>query len=285
MILLYLATSHLACAERPLFQKGEISNPHHEDQGIVGGTNVGLLSKDAERVVLITGKINGKSYLCSGVLIANDVILTAAHCLGEPKNIKIVFGPDPVHTGAVQITKLKSFLKHKGYNPNVFIRNDLALIQTEDKKPENYKIAKLPWESSKSSYKSSILKTDTVVKVMGYGTMTGLPAKNKMDRRGEGTLRATALTLTKFSPSQDVFYADQTTGHAICFGDSGGPAFIATNTVVGVVSYNIIDDPYRPDLADADVCNYQAVFTNLIQYKNWILNGLKTLRSPTINSI
>jgi secreted trypsin-like serine protease len=271
LILLSLA----ACAERTAVQQGEILNPNSEDRGIVGGTSVAPLSKDAERTVLIIGKVKNKSSLCTGTMIADDVVLTAAHCVTDPKTIKIVFGTDPTHTGAVKITKLKSFVKHKKYNPNDVVRHDIALIQIENQKPANYKIARLPWDAPQAQ---SIFKITTPFKVMGYGTNSGFPVKNKGDLRGSGSLRTTELSIAKFSPTQDVFYADQTKGHAVCSGDSGGPAFIDDETVVGIVSYNVTDDPGNPELADDDVCNYQSVFTNVIQYKNWILGGLKAIK-------
>ncbi len=275
MILLSLA----ACAEQFKQPVGEIMTSTNDDQGIVGGRNVELLSEDAGKAVLIIGKLKDKSYLCTGSMIADDIVLTAAHCLGDPKNIKIVFGADPVNMGAEQITKLKTFVIHKNYNPKLIIRNDIALIQTEEKKPKNYQIARLPWEAQNLS---NIFKIKTSFTVMGYGTITGLPTKDKTDLRGSGTLRKTELNLTKFSLSQDVFYADQSQGRAVCFGDSGGPAFVDANTIVGMVSYNIIDDPSRPDTADEDVCNYQSVFTNIMRYKTWILGGIKSIRNLQI---
>lgn len=275
MILQMTLLSLAGCAERMGPHVGEISNANHDDVGIVGGTPLNLPDEDAERVVLIAGKIKGKSYLCTGVLIAADIVLTAAHCVSEPKNIRIIFGTDPINTGAEQITKLKSFVKHKKYNRKLAVRNDIALLQMVDEKPEDYQIARLPWDAPNAT---NILKINTVFKVLGYGTSTGLPAKNKKDLRGAGILRSTELSLAKFSAAQDVFFAEQTSGHAVCSGDSGGPALIDANTVVGVVSYNLTDDPTHPELADEDACNYQSVFTHIMQYKTWILNGLKTLR-------
>lgn len=264
-----------ACSERSVLQ-GEIPvTPMEKSTGIVGGTEATQTDKHVQHTVLITGKYaDSRFYTCTGTLIEKDIILTAAHCLGELDSMKITFGNDPVRSGAIEILKAKRILPHDKYDKAEEERNDIALIQMEGNAPEGFAPATLPWNSKRKA------DSFTSVRVYGYGITSGvLTSSGQLDTKTAGVLRTTRLILLDSPVGPDIFIADQREGHGICSGDSGGPAFIYRDVLVGVVSRAHTDDPAHPQYADDDVCNYESTFTRVDHYKTWILDGVKTLRA------
>lgn len=268
-----LLLSLSACSDRAPLQ-GEIPvTPADKSTGIVGGFEATATDKHIQHTVLITGKYpDGRFYNCTGTLIEKDIILTAAHCVGEPDSIKVTFGNNPVRSGAIEILKAKRVLPHDKFDRSKEERNDIALIQMESDAPENFTPATLPWNSQRKvdSFKS--------VRVYGYGIISGVVQGGLLDNKTAGVLRTTRLKLIDGSTAPDIFTTDQRGGHGICSGDSGGPAFIYGDVLVGVSSRGITDDPEEPQNADNDLCNYESIFTRVDHYKTWILDGVKALR-------
>lgn len=272
-----LVLLNLSACSGPAPLQGEVTTSNlDKSQNIVGGEDVDPSDEHIEHTVLITGKYEtGETFTCTGTLIDSDIILTAAHCVGEPDSMKVVFGENPVQEGAVSITKVKNVLRHKKYNKTENIRNDIALLQVGEMVPQNFAPAILPWNSPQA------LDNIDKITVYGYGTTSGLVENGKLANKGVGVLRTTVLNVTTQSKSRDVFFANQREGKGICAGDSGGPAFVKDNVVLGVISRAITDDPQHPEAADNDVCNFESVFTNVKYYKTWILSGIETLHAIT----
>jgi secreted trypsin-like serine protease len=266
LVLLHLG----ACSEQPSLH-GEV-NTSEKPNSIVGGQNVKPSDEHIDFTVLIMGKNeNGESYSCTGTLVDTDMVLTAAHCLGEKDTMQIAFGENPIQDGPVELMKVKNILKHEKYNHSEEIRNDIALIQLDGVAPDNFPPAVLPWTTPKKS--NGLAR----VQVYGYGITSGLMENGKPNHQGIGVLRTTTLKILRESDKQDIFYANQKNGRGVCSGDSGGPAFINGKVIVGIASRVITDDPAHPEKADKDVCNYESVFTSVNYYKTWILDGIQAL--------
>ena len=75
-----------------------------------------------------------KSWQCGGSIISEDVILTAAHCVGNAKNVAeivVQMGHSNAEEGA--FFKVKSVLIHPDYNPfNTSQLNDIALLRVNE---------------------------------------------------------------------------------------------------------------------------------------------------------
>jgi len=89
------------------------------------------------------GRLNlGKSGYCTGTLIDNDLVLTAAHCVFDPKT-KTFIPPANVTFQAglrdgkfIEEAKAAKIAVHANYNPrarisNEYVRHDVALIKLE----------------------------------------------------------------------------------------------------------------------------------------------------------
>lgn len=273
-ILFIAALGLAACADSHL-EKNQV-DAVLADSGIVGGTEAAPEDPRSDFVVMIRGKYaDGRGYICTGAVVDKDIILTAAHCLGELDTMQIIFGVDPLKSGATQLAKVKDVYKHKHYDKGSQVRNDIALIQMTEKIPPYFEMAKLPWSQKKIAAPHQRMK----LKTYGFGVTSGVRENGKIDVRSAGVLRLVNLKFIDISPYEDAFYVDQTQGKGICSGDSGGPAFDNNNIVIGITSYAITDDPQQPEKADDDACNFKSVFTNVTHYKDWILKGMETLHS------
>ncbi len=231
--------------------------------GIIGGTEVSEGSLLQQSVVGIYDAEEGA--LCTGSLIANNIVLTAAHCIGKnPTDLIIVFSTDLIGTlNKGQDDKTSLFKKiRRGFKTIVHdewgkkhVRDeawgDIALIRFEGTAPEGFKPA--TFISS-----SSLLKNGTTVTVAGYGVNSNVlipvdptqtPDFKKMlddghvfcedegeasgkcyreEVSGEGLLRTTEIVIEGAFNSTEVIL-NQTKGQASCEGDSGGPAYLKVN--------------------------------------------------------
>ena len=264
-----------ACADSHLQQSQVVTSA--EDAGIVGGAEAKMEDPHADFVVMIRGKYaDGRNYICTGSVIDKDIILTAAHCIGEQDSMQIIFGADPLKTGATQLAKVKDLYKHDHYNKYSQVRNDIALIQLDEEIPPYFEMAELPWRAEK---KLRPLKWGDKIKTYGFGVTSGVLKNGKVDSRTVGVLRLVNLNFLELSHDKDAFFVDQTHDKGICSGDSGGPAFRYNNVTVGITSYAITDDPQALEASDDDVCNFKSVFTNVIYYKDWIIKGIAILHA------
>ncbi|KAJ2690937.1 hypothetical protein H4R19_006407, partial [Coemansia spiralis] len=99
---------------------------------IVGGTSVSATTYPfAVRLMISDGP---NDYLCGGSLIANDLVVTAAHCIVEPQmsaplaseSVSVCYGDSTV-TGQ-KCTPALNTTVHPQYNP-LILTNDIALIR------------------------------------------------------------------------------------------------------------------------------------------------------------
>ncbi|XP_068565532.1 trypsin I-P1-like [Cebidichthys violaceus] len=98
---------------------------------IIGGHDC----TNTERGYHVFLKINGKSF-CSGSLISEDWILTAAHCWEPEETITAVFGRDPNSKNEVEISD------HKIFKGIFYISHDIMLLKLT--KPATIKHVPLP---------------------------------------------------------------------------------------------------------------------------------------------
>lgn len=217
------------------------------EEAIVGGT---ASPKSEDAVVELR---LGDEGLCSGTLVAPNLVLTARHCVSETdegvvcapdgharSGGRILADRDPaelvVYVGArskVLVARARGAdIVHDGATN--LCDHDVAFVVL-DRSIEHVPIATL--RLSESTH------VGERVTAVGWGlTRRGLLPKSRMHRRD--------VAILDVGPSQTTAPSQFVVGEAICSGDSGGPALSARGAVVGVVSYggNGRYEPERPAL-------------------------------------
>ena len=209
---------------------------------------------------------------CSAVLIAPSVALTAAHCV-----IKVDYGhlfivaDDATYSVYARHT-VSAVLVHPKYN----VGNEII------PKPDapNYDMALVKFDGVLSArfmpapfLRASSDRKNIWPVVAGYG----YTSREKMD---PGILRFTLLKVESYLAAQNYFSADQSQGHGICLGDSGGPVFFTRGNdfvLMGISSAVAAYNPYVAGTLAKDNCSGTSAFNNVLFYKNWIDSGLNYL--------
>ena len=220
-------------------------------RAIVGGTDD--TSNQFQSVGALQLFVNGEWFdFCSSTLVAEDVVLTSAHCIdfftaevGDPEglgtdDIRVTFDPTPDETSTYY--SVKSLAIHPAW-----LERDIPPPSNSKHnylKPGNEDIALIflteevtgvrPSPIADADYFDSINLTDETFTVVGYGTdayITGNAgsAHPVVEYDGDRSYRDVTV-ITKHDAFPDRFFK-VTAG--VCFGDSGGPMF-HEGTIVGL---------------------------------------------------
>jgi hypothetical protein len=211
----------------------------------------------ARHVVLIVGAHS----MCTGVVIAPDLVLTAAHCVLETGKYRLVTfeGRRPA------IKDVERVVPHPQFAPRADAP-DLALVKLA--KAASTRLSPVPFSDRRAppSVGDRFL-------VLGFGTAV------QGERKTAGTLRAATLVATSRPTSQQLSLVDprklgESPGLGVCNGDSGGPVFDEHDrALVGIVSWT-----GRTDGEPA--CGFVSGVIPLARYRYWILETAGKLGSP-----
>lgn len=200
----------------------------HMSSPIVGGTD----DSGDPAVVLIVN--NNPGFLCTGEIIAPNIVLTAGHCTvaGEttpsatlsPSTFQVGGGFDPLNTtGTGGADWVRNVVK-VDHHPNLLlsasgITHDVGILVLASDAP----VTPLSYQASRDD---AVYQAGTNFKAVGYG-ITG--AANN-----DAGLKRTVQLQIQVEASDAFQYgsASQNT----CSGDSGGPALVGSK-VIGTVSY------------------------------------------------
>lgn len=230
---------------------------------IMNGVKVRVHDPVASSTVLLVGKSNRGEYICTGSIVAPDMVVTAAHCVQtNPENIRVVFAlaADKKHSvDQSHIMKIEGYLAHPQYRGDNYQGSDMAdiaVIRLSEKLPEGYRPARiLP--------KTIPLRSGEETIVAGYGITNAATAQ------GAGQLRKVTAIIHGPVSSTEVAI-DETNNKGSCSGDSGGPAFIQRGKELllwGVIS--------RGDRN----CKIVGIYTRISAYDKWIRKAITQLRS------
>jgi hypothetical protein len=176
----------------------------------------------ARRSVMV---LDSRGGVCSGVVVARDAVLTAAHCVtGAPEHRVHFRGED----GAPVLIAPAAKAVHPGYDASAIERRrrsiDLALLRLPEPLPARFDTATLA--------SAGALKDERIV-LGGWGVL------REGDSRSSGTFRTAALGVVEpYGPSRILIWAQdpERAGAGACRGDSGGPIARA-DAVVAVTTW------------------------------------------------
>lgn len=215
---------------------------------------------------------NSMGELCSGALIARDLVLTAAHCVTDSASYRVTavnraFKPQRIRVAALAIHP--TFVA--GTTPRTQPGVDLAILRLE--RPLGSDFLPLDPASARS------INVGDEVTIAGFGVLT------ENSKRTARTLRqANLVSLGPIQVANRVLIvADrqrlaETTGAGACRGDSGGPILGANRNsylLYGIVSWSSGAMRTRGPSA----CGGLTAVTPIVEHLGWIQGAVRSLAS------
>ncbi|XP_075768390.1 mast cell protease 1A-like [Pelodiscus sinensis] len=211
-------------------------------------------------MVCLKKQIRDKICSCGGFLVAENFVLTAAHCQG--RNITVVLGAHNIRQRepSQQVIPVRRQIPHPQYNRET-INNDIMLLQLKKKArlTKAVQLVPLPEEDEE-------VMPEDVCNVAGWGNTRarGFELPSKLQEVNLKVVEAERCwRYLNFIPTTMLCVGDPREVKKSTFrGDSGGP-LVCDGTAQGIVSYGKNDgSPPR-------------VFTSVSAYVPWIKANIR----------
>lgn len=168
--------------------------------------------------------LSSKGGVCTGVVVAQDAVLTAGHCAPAGAELRVHFrdGAEPV------LVEVAARAVNPGYDSGAVVGRrrsiDLAVLRVARPLPARFRPAMLG---------GAALHAGDVVVLSGYG------ATAEGGARSTGTLREVSLPVVEpYGPSRILVWLKPASGSGgACQGDSGGP-IASAGAVVAVSAWS-----------------------------------------------
>lgn len=233
------------------------------DQRIIGGTKV----SDWDPIGAMTAALYNaqRRSLCTGTIIAEDLLLTAAHCIPDGSfELYVLFGKDTSQSSrlvARTVSAVRVGPLWEDRRTEEFDNGDIALVRFDGGLPEGYHAAEILEDED-------LLSDGTELVMAGYGVIDGSSGADG------GVLRKVSLPIEDATYSETEFLVDESLGRGTCYGDSGGPAFVRSGgryLLAGVTSRAV------GEVQTDDPCARFGVYTNVLAYSSWLVDTAEAL--------
>jgi len=218
---------------------------NQREQAIINGTvDTGYPGVGALIIDLGGGNVS----MCSGVSVAQDWILTAAHCVADAEASNVMFTDDPDINYAFNFYFARELHPHEAYVPPDGVnppQNNIALVELV-----GFQGAVYSYNTDGQAVVSGLDLT-----WVGYGVNAYPPSGGGIKRRGNGQIDSVG--------GAEYYYLYD--GVLPCSGDSGGPAFAQIGggqKVVGII------------IGGDENCSQGGMDIRVDTYKDWIADKL-----------
>jgi secreted trypsin-like serine protease len=227
----------------------------------------------SKHTLLVIRETPDATFICTGTVIAKNMVLTASHCLGERgsrSKLSVQFGIDS-NGEVIKVTKKAR--RREVPPPNTdYGWDDIAVLKLAKDVPAPYVPVKLLDDPR-------YLRTGATVILAGYGRTTQYDPTDGTDG-GSGILRFVDQKILQV-PWGDREFLVSIKEKGSCSGDSGGPAYIFINgelQVAGVANripskYKIVKDDGSVDFP----CVNEMVYSDVWAQRDWINLAIQEL--------
>ncbi len=236
-----------ACQNRHKSEKIDI---HSEINSIINGREVLISDPFSKHIVGIYKKGEIK---CTGVIVSQQTILTAAHCLSDVNKASIGFG---LNKKKLQLLPVAEILQHPNYDETIVgivedPAHDVMIVSFRGALPAGYEPAVISDQD--------LVQKDSSVYIAGYG-------RDEDDEYDY--LKVTQVNVVEAVPFE---FRTEEKKSGSCDGDSGGHVFIKNMEE----KYILAGSVSRGDPS----CYQYGIYENMTFYKSWIQETSQLLNS------
>jgi len=166
----------------------------------------------------VVALVKGDRVLCTGSLVSESSVVTAAHCFALARPTHVLLGRSLADASA-ELVEIRDIALHPDYDVGESA-HDVAVVRLAAAVPT------APVRLPDSALFDRL--TGRTIRIVGFGKSTAQDRSAARRRLGTATVEALAPTTLMYSPNPS----------STCFHDSGGPAFLVSEReyLVGIAS-------------------------------------------------